>query len=125
MKLKILVDMNLSPVWVDFLAKNKFEAVHWSKIGDPKEKDSVILHYAKENGFIVFTNDLDFGALLAANQFTLPSVIQIRIQDVLPSHIGKLVVASLTQYKTQLENGALISIDESRQRARILPLMKK
>jgi len=122
MGLKILIDMNLSPAWSDFFAENKVEAVHWSEFGNPKEGDPVILSYAKEKGYTLFTNDLDFGALLAAGKMTLPGVIQIRTQDVLPSHIGELVMASLKQYKAQLENGALISIDESKQRVRILPL---
>jgi predicted nuclease of predicted toxin-antitoxin system len=30
---KLLVDMNLSPSWVDRLAQHGFEAVHWSTIG--------------------------------------------------------------------------------------------
>ena len=31
--MKLLVDMNLSPSWVDRLARHGFEAVHWSTIG--------------------------------------------------------------------------------------------
>jgi predicted nuclease of predicted toxin-antitoxin system len=31
--MKVLVDMNLSPNWVRFLAEAGFEAVHWSKVG--------------------------------------------------------------------------------------------
>jgi len=29
---KLLVDMNLSPSWVDRLASHGFDAVHWSTI---------------------------------------------------------------------------------------------
>jgi predicted nuclease of predicted toxin-antitoxin system len=83
---------------------------------------SLLLNYAKENEYILFTNDLDFGALLAANKNISPSVIQVRTQDVLPLAIGELVINSLKQYENLLENGALISIDESKERARILPL---
>ena len=31
--MKLLVDMNLSPGWVDRLGRHGFEAVHWSTIG--------------------------------------------------------------------------------------------
>ena len=31
--MKLLVDMNLSPSWVERLARHGFEAVHWSTIG--------------------------------------------------------------------------------------------
>ena len=33
--MKLLVDMNLSPSWVDRLVRHGFEAVHWSTIGGP------------------------------------------------------------------------------------------
>ena len=32
--MKILIDMNLSPMWVQFLVSHGIEAVHWSTIGD-------------------------------------------------------------------------------------------
>jgi predicted nuclease of predicted toxin-antitoxin system len=66
--MKILVDMNLSPTWVPFLADRGFEAVHWSTIGQPSVADEEVLGYAEANGFIVFTHDLDFGMLLAARK---------------------------------------------------------
>jgi predicted nuclease of predicted toxin-antitoxin system len=31
--MKFLVDMNLSPLWVPFLADQGFEAIHWSTAG--------------------------------------------------------------------------------------------
>lgn len=66
--MKILVDMNLSPSWVEFLKSRGYEAYHWSTIGDFSASDSVILEWVKENGCAVFTHDLDFGALLAAQK---------------------------------------------------------
>jgi predicted nuclease of predicted toxin-antitoxin system len=53
---------------------------------------------------------------------TGPSVIQVRAQDVLPSHIGSLVVAALYQHETDLASGALVVVDESRSRVRVLAL---
>jgi predicted nuclease of predicted toxin-antitoxin system len=37
-----LVDMNLSPSWVDRLARHGFEAVHWSTIGAATAPDVVV-----------------------------------------------------------------------------------
>lgn len=122
MGLRILVDMNLSPAWVEFFKVNNIEAIHWSNIGNIAEEDQAILSYAKEYNYVLFTNDLDFGSILAAGKLNTPSVIQIRTQDVLPAGIGNLIIASLKQYDNLLETGALISIDETKQRARILPI---
>ena len=33
--MQVLVDMNLSPGWVGFLAEAGFEAVHWSEVAQP------------------------------------------------------------------------------------------
>ena len=33
--MRFLVDMNLSPRWVDFLAAAGHEAAHWSDVGAP------------------------------------------------------------------------------------------
>ncbi len=123
--MKILIDMNLTPNWVNVLESSGFEAVHWSTVGDPAAKDSTIMKWAVQNGYIVFTNDLDFGTLLATTQANAPSVIQVRSQDILPTSIKDLVINSLHQFHTELEEGALITIDEARSKARILPIKRR
>jgi hypothetical protein len=65
-------------------------------------------------GYVVFTNDLDFGAILAATRAAAPSVIQVRAQDVTPEHLSEI-----RQHEAILQRGALITIDESRLRSRI------
>jgi predicted nuclease of predicted toxin-antitoxin system len=120
--MRILIDMNLSPLWVDALIEAEIEAVHWSTIGDPAATDRVIMSYAQTHGYIVFTNDLDFGTLLAITKSQLPSVIQVRNQDLLPAAIGDVVISALRQVEQQLASGALVTIDQSRLRIRILPI---
>jgi predicted nuclease of predicted toxin-antitoxin system len=120
--MKILIDMNLSPTWVNAFTAVKIDSVHWSSIGDQAAADSVIMAYAKTNRYIVFTNDLDFGIMLAVTQADLPSVIQVRTQDLLPEAISNLVVSSIEQFRPQLEAGALITPDTLRSRVRILPI---
>ncbi len=118
----MLVDMNLSPDWCGILAKHGWESVHWSSVGKPTAVDKTLLQYAKDNGYVVLTHDLDFSAILAATGAKAPSVIQIRAQDVLSEHFQRLVLDSLRQFESALTTGALIVIDESRARARVLPL---
>jgi predicted nuclease of predicted toxin-antitoxin system len=38
--MKLLIDMNLSPLWVPFLADSGFESIHWSNIGQPSAPDT-------------------------------------------------------------------------------------
>jgi predicted nuclease of predicted toxin-antitoxin system len=78
--------------------------------------------WARQNSYVVFTHDLDFGALLALTGAEGPSVIQIRTIDVTPEAQSKRLLDALVQFKEHLADGALISIDESRARVRLLPL---
>ncbi|MEA3436404.1 MAG: DUF5615 family PIN-like protein [Thermodesulfobacteriota bacterium] len=120
--MKLLIDMNLSPKWVSVLKEAGLEAAHWSRIGRPDAPDHEILEYARSNGYVVFTHDLDFGTILAATKADCPSVIQIRTQNVAPEHLGQLVVSALHQFEKHLEDGAIITVDQKKLRARILPL---
>ena len=123
--MKLLVDMNLSPRWVGLLVDAGIDAAHWSMVGASNAPDSEIMAYAKANDCIVLTHDLDFGAILAATQGKKPSVVQIRAQDVSPQTAGTHVVAALRQMAIELDEGALITVDTSRTRLRILPFQSR
>jgi predicted nuclease of predicted toxin-antitoxin system len=122
--MKILIDMNLSPDWVGVFQRYEIEAFHWSGVGDPREKDSVIMEWARTNGYVVFTHDLDFGSMLAATEAETPSVIQVRTQDILPASIENIVISALHQFESELESGALVTVDLAHSRVRVLPIRR-
>ncbi len=111
--MKILVDMNLTPSWVPALERHGWSAVHWADVGDPR---------AADHGYVVFTHDMDFGTMLALSHEGSPSVLQIRAQDVLPIHLERTVLAALAQHDVDLSSGALVVVDETRSRVRLLPI---
>ena len=117
--------MNLSPAWVEALSAMSFEATHWSSVGSPRASDRELLDYARAGGYVVFTNDLDFGAILAASAASSPSVIQVRATDLTPARVGDIVETALSQYEEWLDEGALITIEAARFRVRVLPLRKR
>ena len=123
--MKLLVDMNLSPRWLGVLFEAGIEAAHWSMLGAQNAPDSEIMAYARVNGYVVLTHDLDFSAILAATQGEKPSVVQIRAEDVSPDVIAKQVIAALRQMATELEDGALLTIEPNRTRLRVLPFQSK
>jgi len=122
MSIQIVIDMNLSPNWVDELASNSWPSVHWSSIGDPKAPDHEIMEWARTNNYIVFTHDLDFGTMLALTHAAGPSVIQVRGQNVLPEHLAPILVAALKKHESELASGALVVVEEAKFRIRILPI---
>ncbi|MBX3695919.1 MAG: DUF5615 family PIN-like protein [Steroidobacteraceae bacterium] len=123
--MKLLIDMNLSPRWLEVLSQAQFDAVHWSDVGAATTPDERIMAYAAENGFVVLTQDLDFSAILAATHGEKPSVVQIRSEDLDPDAIGPQVIAALRQLAEPLEAGALVSVEPQRIRSRLLPLRPK
>lgn len=120
--MNILIDMNLSPQWCEVFVKHGWTSKHWSQIGSPDAPDTTLMAWAQEHHHLIFTHDLDFGALLAASQKARPSVIQIRGEDIHPQSMANTLCQAIEQCQTDLQNGALISIDARRTRVRILPL---
>ena len=121
MSLQLLVDMNLSPAWTAEFAKHGWPAVHWSSVGDPRANDATIMSWARSNGYVVFTHDLDFGTTLALTHAVGPSVLQLRAQRLLPEDVGTVVAAALRQHIAALESGALVVVELAKSRVRVLP----
>lgn len=122
--MKILVDMNLSPVWVDCLREHKIHANHWSKIGPADAPDTQIMAWASRYEFVVFTHDLDFGTILHLTAAQKPSVIQLRTEDVRPTTMGLCVCSTILQTAKELKLGALVTIDPRKRRVTLLPLKR-
>jgi predicted nuclease of predicted toxin-antitoxin system len=122
---KLLVDMNLPLEWIGRLAQRGYEAVHWSTVGAVTATDHEILTWATDHRCVVLTHDLDFAAILAATSDRAPSVVQLRIHDVLAETSFDAIAAALGAHAEQLAIGALLSIDETGARVRILPLRRR
>lgn len=120
--MRLLVDMNLSPRWVALLNGSGIEAAHWSTIGAHDAADSEIMAYAAEHDYVVLTHDLDFSAILAATQGAKPSVVQVRAELPNSDAVGAQVVSAVKQMSSELQAGALLTIDSDRKRLRLLPL---
>ncbi len=124
--MKLLLDACMPLEWAEFLNRHGHECRAWLDLGAPNAPDTEIMAWAHEHGFVVFTNDLDFGRLLAFSRATHPSVIQFRAPDIRPAALGQLALQALKEHQGRLEGvlgeGALITIETERFRTRILPL---
>lgn len=97
---------------------------HWRDIGSVSAPDTELMNWAREEYCIVFTHDLDFGALLAASGQSKPSVIQLRCEDTNPSTMGAILLEALRLAEADLKKGALVTVDPRRTRIRVLPLTR-
>ncbi len=123
--MKILLDMNLTPKWRIPLVEAGHDVVHWSEIGAPDAPDTTLMEWARQNDHIIFTNDLDYGALLYVTGATSPSVLQARSDDVRPAALSDSILRSLASAEEELKKGALVTVDLQRHRVSILPLRRK
>ena len=120
--MKLVIDVNLSPIWTDVLRERSIESVHWTTVGDARATDKEIIDWARENGYVVFTHDLDFTTILALTGASGPSVLQVRAQDVSPANLKDVVTAALLEHASEFESGAIVVVDKARSRVRILPI---
>ena len=122
--MKVLVDMNLSPAWAEFLTTAGHAAEHWSHLGDGDAQDDVLMAWALARDQAVFANDLDFGAALALTFAKEPSVLQVPTQNLNPAQLGPLILRLLRDHEEALRAGALVVVDEHKAQVRWLPLRR-
>ena len=120
--MKLVLDMNIPQSWVGFLNSKGHEARHWREIGDIRAEDTEIMEWARVNKYTVFTHDLDFGSLLYSTNANKPSVIQLRMADIVPDVAGSFVLEALDKVSNEIQEGALVIIDPIKHRIRLLPL---
>jgi len=95
---------------------------HWSEEGEATATDQALMDCTRANNYIVVTRNPDFGILLALTHDGGPSVIQIRIQDILSAFAKDRLVSIIKEYAQELQRGALVTIDPTKSRIRVLPI---
>ncbi len=120
--MKLLLDMNLTPRWRPFLEQAGHEVVHWSEIGPANAEDTKVMAWARDNGYVVFTHDLDYSALLFSTRATAPSVVQARGHDLRPEILAPSIIQALKDSEAEIIRGALVTVDARRHRVSVLPL---
>ena len=122
--MKVLVDMNLGLGFIAELQALGIEARHWSQVGALDAPDSVIMEWARREGFVVLTSDLDFGALLHSTHGMGPSVIQFRGSDLRVRAILGDLINVLDTFRDLLVRGALVTVAGKRVRIVELPVKR-
>ena len=122
MTTRLVVDMNLSPAWIQPLTAAGFSAVHWSTVGDPRAPDREIMAWALANDSIVVTHDLDFTTILALSHARGPSVVLLRTRDTLANQMLHMTIKAISRHEGDLRSGAIVVVESGRSVVRILPL---
>jgi predicted nuclease of predicted toxin-antitoxin system len=95
-------------------------------IGLQHAEDDAIFDRAPVEGRILVTADADLGTLLATRSSRQPSVIQFRGEGSRrPEALARTLLANLPQLVEALENGSIVTIEPTRVRVRLLPIVPR
>lgn len=120
--MKFLADMGISTRTLATLREQGHDAIHAREVGLARATDALILERAQAEGRVVHTVDLDFGQILAASLQATPSVVIFRLRDQTPGSITPRRLRIIAERSSELEDGAIIVVEERRYRVRLLPL---
>jgi predicted nuclease of predicted toxin-antitoxin system len=121
--MKFLLDMGVSNSCAKWLANFGHECVHLRNLNLHKLPDDEIIELAKIEGRIILTCDLDFGTLMAASQYALPSVITFRLANLTPASICERLEVILKEIsENDFATGIFVTVNERKYRVRRLPI---
>ena len=120
--MKFLVDMPLSPGLAEWLIHQGHEAVHAMHINLEKAPDIEILEYARKEGHIVITADLDYPRLLALMKTQNPGIILFRGGNYSEQAARDRLEQALKMIPHDDLMYSIVVIDKSRIRRRQLPI---
>ncbi len=121
--MRLLLDQGL-PRSAALLRTAGIDSLHVGEIGYSAAADADILERARAEARLVLTLDADFHALLALSGATTPSVIRLRIEGLRAEATSTLLQAVLKQCAEDLEQGAVVTVQEGRLRVKRLPLLQ-
>jgi predicted nuclease of predicted toxin-antitoxin system len=114
--------MPITPAAVARLEAHGHEAVHASNIGLARAKDAEILSFARREGRIVVTADLDYPRLLAIQKANSPGVLLFRGGSYSDQEMLRLLERVLLQSEpADLEHSVTV-VDLTRVRRHRLPI---
>ncbi len=120
--MRFLADAGISPRTVEFLRQRGHDAVHVRELAMQRASDPQVVEKARSDARILLTFDLDFGAILALGVVDRPSTVIFRLADERADSVNRRLEAVLSEQAAALASGALILVEDTRYRIRLLPI---
>jgi len=123
--MRFLADMGISQGVVDWLCEAGHDAKHLRTEGLQRMPDDQIFAKASNENRIVLTWDLDFGEIVALLAGKQTSVILFRLHNTRTANVIKRLQKVLEESEKPLAEGAIVVVEDSRHRVRLLPIGRK
>ena len=123
--MKLLLDQGLPRSAASLLRTAGIDTVHTGEIGLATADDMTLIELARQQDRVVVTLDADFHAILALSGADKPSVVRLRIEGLRAEALAALLQALLSERGSELESGALLTVQRKRVRIRYLPIIPR
>jgi predicted nuclease of predicted toxin-antitoxin system len=120
--IRLLADLNISPLSVAILRRHGWDVIRVSEILPPTAPDREILGRARADGRAVLTEDLDFSALLAVGGFDTPNLVTLRLSQSDPEIVAARLLEAEALLERSLSESCAITLDDRTLRIRPLPI---
>lgn len=114
--------MGVSQRVVEWLRGRGDDVVHLREQGLQRLPNGDIFEKATAEGRIVLTFDLDFGEIVALSGASRTSVVVFRLRNTRTEHVVARLERVLVESADTLIQGAVVIVEDSRHRVRILPI---
>ena len=120
--IRFLADMNISPRTIEALRQQGWDIVRVSQVMPVDALDSELLDFARKDGRVIVTQDLDFSTLLVLGGHDDPSLITLRLAVSDPEAITRVLLQSLSRIEKAITEGSAVTIEDAAIRIRRLPI---
>jgi predicted nuclease of predicted toxin-antitoxin system len=120
--IRVLLDQGLAPRAAALLRDEGWDALHVSEVELSEADDLEILDVARRHQRTCVTLDHDFHAHLALAGLAGPSVVFLRIENLVAEQQATLIRRVFDSCGEDLEAGAAVTADRRTTRVRRLPL---
>jgi len=119
---RFLADMGVSMRVVEWLRNRGDDVVHLREQGLQRLPNGDIFQKATAEDRIVLTFDLDFGEIVASSHDPRTSVVVFRLRNTRTEHVIARLGRVLLESGAALGKGAVVIVEDSRHRVRLLPV---
>jgi len=120
--MKFPLDMGVDVRVATWLREQGHEPLHLRDQGLQRLPNGKIFTKAISESRTILTFDLDFGEIAALARGRKASVVVFRLHNTRTVHVLGRLAAVLADCSTILEKGAVIVVEETRHRVRVLPV---
>lgn len=120
--MRFLADMGVSLRVVEWLRNRGDDVVHLREQGLQRLPNGDIFAKATAEGRVVLTFDLDFGEIVALSRGSRTSIVVFRLRNTRTEHVIARLEPVLEESNDALGQGAVVIVEDSRHRVRLLPV---